>query len=403
VDNTSIFTNDKKNDIKQLKLKLQNNGTWWAGLLESSGGKLELEKCFYYLLKWKWNKNGDPEPELITKQSTNNTTEDISLTENNANTVQLHQKEIYTSHKTLGTMKNMTGDESAHIKFMTEKSNKFEVATKHSQFNRRQSRMAYNSCYIPALLYSLTVVSITEKQTNEIQQKTQTKILKKCGYEMHFPIDIVYGPIQFGGLGFHHLYVASSCNKIQSLLSHVNGDTLLGKAMQLNLNWNQLIMGTTTPMLEENVEVGYMKPNSFVQISSFLRDTNAKIFIENLWKPEKKRINDIVIMDQVVQQTYKSAHQRIFNNWRMYFQINTLSDLASNTGDKIEEGYLNKNLAGNYEQNKSKLKWPIQQMPHLDTYKIWKTAITQIVKCNNLGHLQLKLGPWTVQPQKQAN
>jgi Reverse transcriptase (RNA-dependent DNA polymerase) len=47
VDDTSIFTNDNEQDTKTLKQKHQEDGLWWAGLLESSGGKLELSKCFY--------------------------------------------------------------------------------------------------------------------------------------------------------------------------------------------------------------------------------------------------------------------------------------------------------------------------------------------------------------------
>jgi Reverse transcriptase (RNA-dependent DNA polymerase) len=49
VDDTSIFTNTslKSNNIQELKEKLQQDGTYWAGLLEASGGKLELVKCFF--------------------------------------------------------------------------------------------------------------------------------------------------------------------------------------------------------------------------------------------------------------------------------------------------------------------------------------------------------------------
>jgi hypothetical protein len=50
VDDTSIITNDEGNNGNSLQEKLESDSTWWAGLLESSCGKLELAKCFYYLL-----------------------------------------------------------------------------------------------------------------------------------------------------------------------------------------------------------------------------------------------------------------------------------------------------------------------------------------------------------------
>jgi hypothetical protein len=67
VDNTSIFTNTdfEETDIKVLREKLKNDGTIWSGLLKATGGKLELKKCFYYLLGWKWNINGTAIPMTI--------------------------------------------------------------------------------------------------------------------------------------------------------------------------------------------------------------------------------------------------------------------------------------------------------------------------------------------------
>jgi hypothetical protein len=49
VDDTSIFTNDDREDLKRLKEKLKNDGAWWSRLLESCGGKLELTNCFYFI------------------------------------------------------------------------------------------------------------------------------------------------------------------------------------------------------------------------------------------------------------------------------------------------------------------------------------------------------------------
>jgi hypothetical protein len=55
VDDNSIFTNKLCNDLQALFNKLQCDGKLWADLLEASGGKLELTKCFFYLLSWSWD------------------------------------------------------------------------------------------------------------------------------------------------------------------------------------------------------------------------------------------------------------------------------------------------------------------------------------------------------------
>ena len=69
VDDTSIFTNGEEDNILAIIKKLQSDGKWWGGLLHSSGGKLELTKCFYYLLSWKWDSKGNPIPETMIDQA----------------------------------------------------------------------------------------------------------------------------------------------------------------------------------------------------------------------------------------------------------------------------------------------------------------------------------------------
>jgi hypothetical protein len=55
VDDTSLFTSiagtmSNTNDISELTNHLQEDVIAWKDLLETSGGKLELKKCFYYIL-----------------------------------------------------------------------------------------------------------------------------------------------------------------------------------------------------------------------------------------------------------------------------------------------------------------------------------------------------------------
>jgi hypothetical protein len=63
VDDKSFFTNITQslgdiNDIKELANRLKKDMIAWKDLLESSGGKLELKKCFYYILSWKLDAKG---------------------------------------------------------------------------------------------------------------------------------------------------------------------------------------------------------------------------------------------------------------------------------------------------------------------------------------------------------
>jgi hypothetical protein len=75
VDDTFIFTSiqEKKGktiDPAILAKQLQQNTQEWEILLAATGGKLELSKCFYYILCWDSVAEGVPRPETHDKVGT---------------------------------------------------------------------------------------------------------------------------------------------------------------------------------------------------------------------------------------------------------------------------------------------------------------------------------------------
>jgi hypothetical protein len=60
VDDTSLFANiltsDNDSNTYNLIQQLKKDMIYWKELLEASGGKLELTKCFYYILSLKFDK-----------------------------------------------------------------------------------------------------------------------------------------------------------------------------------------------------------------------------------------------------------------------------------------------------------------------------------------------------------
>ena len=79
-------------------------------LLESSGGKLGLTKCFYYIHSWKFDEEGNALP--ITIQEQRQFSEQISVSDRNGqDNIMIQQKDVFTAHKTLGCYKAIDGSE----------------------------------------------------------------------------------------------------------------------------------------------------------------------------------------------------------------------------------------------------------------------------------------------------
>jgi hypothetical protein len=71
VDDTSIFANLEfgNNNLSELLTIIQVDGQLWEQLLHTTGGELELSKCFYYILMWRWEILGNPIPQTIEEQN----------------------------------------------------------------------------------------------------------------------------------------------------------------------------------------------------------------------------------------------------------------------------------------------------------------------------------------------
>jgi hypothetical protein len=80
----------------------------------------------------------------------------------------------------------------------------------------------------------------------------------------------VHGLVEFGGLGFQHLYVESKVKKLKSIIFHVNKNTELGETMKIILTWIHLHSGSSTNTLQSRSSFDYIQENWFKEIHKFI-------------------------------------------------------------------------------------------------------------------------------------
>ena len=57
VNDTDLTVNDDRNTTDAVIDKMQKSLSMWHGLLRATGGELVPEKCFWYLIDFKWENN----------------------------------------------------------------------------------------------------------------------------------------------------------------------------------------------------------------------------------------------------------------------------------------------------------------------------------------------------------
>jgi ribonuclease HI len=243
-------------------------------------------------------------------------------------------------------------------------------------------------------------MTICEEDTYTIQQKAHTKFLQVCGLAKSFPRAVVYGPTEFGGIGLKYLYTESSCIKIDCLINHIKTDTSLSIEMKVNLNWVQIHAGTSIPILESKQQLLYIEYNWFLSIKDFLNMINAKIEITNLWQPKITRQGDIIIMDEVDKLDIPISKKRSFNCWRLFFRVNSISEMTNSQGTHILKKFLNKYGIDDYVPS-SILNWPNQPHPHHKYFNNWLHVLRAIFNIDKDGKLNKPLGKWLTDSKSQ--
>jgi hypothetical protein len=100
--------------------RLKTAAQWWEQLLHATGGKLELPKCFYYLLNWVFDIEG--EARLATPEELNI---QITLRQSTyAQDVNITQRCCTASHRTLDAHENPPGNLQTELEHLLSKGKK---------------------------------------------------------------------------------------------------------------------------------------------------------------------------------------------------------------------------------------------------------------------------------------
>lgn len=380
VDDTSLFSNltpgaYDDDTLLQLQTNLSHDMMKWKELLEASGGNLELSKCFYYILSWKFDEEGNASPMSIQEQQQE--CDQITIHDNeDLEEVTIVQKEVHVAHKTSGCYKAINGNEREQKKRFKSKSDKYGYMLKNATLSRKQANMAYRSVYIPSLKYSLPACSLSLNYIGYIQNFTLDKFLPFMGYKHGTHRALIHGPSELGGANIPHLYTEMMGMKLETFISHIRANTILGQSFKINLNYIQLIAGISTPIFESNADLSYIDDNWILHLRDYLIQINGQLALKDIWKSTKPRENDINLMEKFLTLGYTTKEIRLINNWQRFFKVNYLSEIYSSDGVKIQQSFLKRPLGDKvYATHNSKLRWPRHPEPGKKGFSLWLKSL----------------------------
>jgi hypothetical protein len=200
-------------------------GTWEGGL-RSTGGELEPEKSFWYLIRFFWKKG---QRAYVSKEDT---PASISVRNHAGDRVELEHLEVIEAWKTLAVKTSPTGDTNAQFDYMLEASHTWAAHIKASNLRQIDACLALRSTIWKTLEYPLTCMTLTDKQCEHIMRPAMSVGIDKSNVCRSFPTSLIHTGAEAVGAGLHHLFTVQGIARLSTLLSHSHGGSITSLLLQ---------------------------------------------------------------------------------------------------------------------------------------------------------------------------
>ena len=186
-DTTNITSAEPHLPISSLLNRIQYDAQLWYDLIFLSGGNLELEKCGYHIIFYKYDKNDQPVMQRKVEG-------EITITTKDGDIVPIKQKNIYQSRKNLGHHKSPAQNYKKQVQAILSTADEISTAIGKSGAPRDTAKLYYDTVWIPAVKYTLGQSFLTSLQFKKIDNKV-SQLLGQFGYSMRQATEITNAPL----------------------------------------------------------------------------------------------------------------------------------------------------------------------------------------------------------------
>jgi hypothetical protein len=373
--------------------------------LDFSGGKLNIDKCKFYILCWKFT--GDGFGSLLSKDELQ--VPPLLLTEGaTCVSSEVAQSDLDDPFKTLGIHKTISGNQSVQIRHMKHKSDAYARGILSVNVTHFEAWNGLFTVWFGQMNYPLAATSLSQAECRKIESHAINALLSKCGFSRKTARAIIFGSPWFGGLGWRHLHFEQGTQHVLTLIKHLRTPGPFQSLLHIGLHWHQVIAGVSfSPFLHPGIPLPYLDNAWLDSTRQFLKHCSAQLEIPSIPLPVSKRRNDACIMDGFIGLGLSLPTLQQLNFCRLWLWVAHLSDICALAGDCIDRTA----WLGLDPMPSSAADWPMQPRPHDTVWRLWRRALSDSV-CSNThrhvtvtrpGALTSPLGNWCADYDPQAS
>ena len=352
----------------------------WEELLNTSGGGLSNQKCFYYHMKWipKGRRN-------VLAPSSN---QSIKIKTSTSPEITLREVDCTEPRRYLGIHCCPAGDNQLEVSIRTTQAAEFSSLLLTSNLSRSDIKTIYTTMWRAKTRFYLPHSSFTQNQCHDIQKPVISVIIQKLGFNKHFPRHVVFGHKHLGGLGLHDLFVEQGCLKLRELIYRLRCNDETSDLLNIAIQYLQQERGSQKPVLIfPNNGQHVITPTWLSHLWNFMTMYDITIQYKQLATIPILRTRDKHIMDCILSQCTKDE-AIASNRCRLWLRVTTLAEITKVNGITLEKWAWHGSA-----QSPSYHKWPHTMHPTKNDWSLWRRSLKICFTTNDL-LLVTPLGKW---------
>ena len=371
----NMMTNESK---VTAHAKLQKSIINWGKLLIATGGALKPTKCSFYLISFKWNKEGQwnyEHSEVEVEWDIG-----VPLVDGNMAAIKhlsaIEHLSVDSALKTLGSMTCPSGSNKSSLERMKSQCEEWYNRLMLGSLSRRDVWFMCEVQLWPQVGYGICNNSASWEELNNCLNVLYGKIGRKGGIRGSAPKILRTLDRGFFGVGCPHPGLECFVAQVTKLLVHYGCRSSLGLKMLVSLELMVVELGLSAQPFSQS----FAKYHSWIT-QSWLKSIWEKackfsVTIDTMPMPiEPPRENDKWFMQAIEDKgSYSEKEKEIINRFRCHQQVLFVSCIMDAGGRAVDPKYLN---LREDSECWSSLIFPNEHPPHKHL-KIWKLAVYSI-------------------------
>ena len=247
VDDTTLWLFSLTITLPILLSQMQVEAQDWERLLWTTGGALNLKKCFWYGVQWKWTKTG--EPRMMTIDETPDLSIKLTAGADRTSTKEIKRIEVSEGKRTLGARLEPQGTDKAELKHRISEGKLLRRRLLRAPTDNVETGTAFDAVTRPAFEYVLPTTCFNHKQCKDIQNTYFPTYLSKMGINQKTPAAVRSGPELYGGMDKREIWTAQGSGHDKVLISFLRKQDTVGQQLDIELRTLQLQAGVSWNVL----------------------------------------------------------------------------------------------------------------------------------------------------------